>query len=63
MIPSARRNLRRELARKVERRHDQLMSDFDDLAHDNFMSYPEMLDVIKVDHPEFFDDYQDWITQ
>lgn len=53
----------REVGRTVERRLEQLMSDFDDLADDNFMGYPEMLDVVKAHEPRFFDDYQEWITQ
>lgn len=51
------------LTRKVERRMDQLMSDFDDLADEHYMGYPAMLDVVKTHEPRFFDDYQDWITQ
>lgn len=53
----------RAVTRKVERRIEQLMTDFDDIADDSFMGYPEMLDVIKAHEPRFFDDYQDWITQ
>lgn len=53
----------RALTRKVERRLEQLMCDFDDIADDHFMGYPEMLDVVKTHEPRFFDDYQDWITQ
>lgn len=53
----------RAVTRKVERRLERLMQDFDDLADDHFIGYPEMLDVVKAHEPRFFDDYQDWITQ
>lgn len=53
----------RAVTRKVERRIEQLMTDLDELADEHYMGYPEMLDLVKVHEPRFFDDYQDWITQ
>lgn len=59
--PEAR--LRRQIERCVERRHEQLMGDFDDIQRDHFLNDYDMLLAVKSAAPEHIDSYQDWVTQ